>query len=101
MSRRLLLTGGIPILGLIFLFAGLALATRDLADVSVTYDGHDYTGGRIVAASEAAREGAAPTGERIDGLQVWVPQPQTPAQPVLLLLRADGRFHRYELEGGQ
>ena len=49
MSRRLLLTGGIPILGLLSLFAGLALVTRDLADPSVTYAAREYTGGAVVS----------------------------------------------------
>jgi len=96
MSKRLLLTGGIPVLGLIALFAGLALATRDLADVTITYAGQEYNGGRIVPAADATAGGAQPTDERINELQVWLP-PAGPAAPeIVFLLRADGRFHRYE-----
>jgi hypothetical protein len=99
MSRRLLYTGGIPILGLLLLFAGLALATRDLADPSVTYAGREYTGGRVVAAAEAPREALLPTEVRVDGLQVWVERAAAAPPPVLYLQRADGRFHRYTLGG--
>ena len=95
MSRRLLFTGGIPILGLLVLFAGLALATRDLADVSVAYGGRAYTGGLIVSASEVGSDELLPTEARIDGLQVWVPRASGATPPVLYLQRADGRFHRY------
>lgn len=97
MSRRLLLTGGIPILGLIFLFAGLALATRDLADLSVAYAGREYTGGRVVSASEARSGELVPTETRIDGLQVWLRTASAAVPPVLYLQRGDGRFHRYRL----
>jgi hypothetical protein len=96
MSRRLLLTAGIPILGLVALGAALALATRDLADLRVEYAGSSYTGGRVVAAAEAGD--VVPTDERIGGLQVWVPRPSEAAAPAVYLLRADGRFHRYELD---
>jgi hypothetical protein len=98
MSRRLLLTGGIPVVGLIALFAVLALATRDLADVTIAYGGQQYNGGRIVPAGEAAAAGAQPTDERVGELQVWVPPAGAAAPPVVFLLRADGRFHRYERE---
>lgn len=96
MSRRLLLTGGIPVLGLIALFAGLALATRDLADVSISYAGQQYTGGRVVPAADASAAGAQPTDERVNELQVWVPPAGLTVSPVVFLLRADGSFHRYE-----
>jgi hypothetical protein len=100
MSRRLLFTGGIPVLGLLVLFAGLALATRDLADVAVAYEGREYTGGLVVSAAEAGSDELLPTERRIDGLQVWVPRASgaTPP-PVLYLQRADGRFHRYRSAG--
>jgi hypothetical protein len=96
MSRRLLLTAGIPLVGLVALLAGLALATRDLAEVRVEYAGNAYTGGRVVPAAEAGD--VVPTDERLNGLQVWVPRPAEAAAPAVFLLRADGRFHRYELE---
>ena len=99
MSRRLLLTGGIPILGLLVLFAGLALATRDLADPSVGYAGREYTGGRVVAAAEVGRGTLVPTETRVDGLQLWVPRAAAAPPPVVYLQRADGRFHRYRLAG--
>ena len=99
MSRRLLLTGGIPVLGLVVLFAGLGFAARDLADVSITYRGNEYVGGRIVAAADAEREAATPTDERVDGLQVWVRAADQAVPPVVFLLRPDGRFHRYERSG--
>jgi hypothetical protein len=99
MSRRLVLTGGIPIVGLIVLFAGLAFAARDLADVSIAYRGNDYAGGRIVSAAEAQGESAAPTDDRVDGLQVWVRATEEAVPTVVFLLRADGRFHRYERTG--
>lgn len=95
MSRRLLLVAGIPLIGLVVLFAGLALATRDLADLRVEYAGNEYTGGRVVSAAEAGD--VVPTDERIDGLQVWVPRPDAATAPAVFLLRADGRYHRYEL----
>ena len=95
MSRRLLLTGGIPILGLLLLFAGLALVTRDLADPSVTYAAREYTGGTVVS---MGTDELVPTELRIDGLQVWVPRIPVAAPPTIYLLRPDGRFHRYELE---
>lgn len=101
MSRRLVLTGGIPILGLLALFAGLALATRDLADPTVAYGGREYTGGRLVSAAEAGRDALLPTEERIDGLQVWVPRDAAASPPVIYLQRADGRFHRYRLAGAR
>lgn len=94
MSRRLLLTAGIPILGLVALGAVLALAARDLADLRIEYAGNTYTGGRVVPADEAGD--LVPTDERIDGLQVWVPRPAEAAAPAVYLLRPDGRFHRYE-----
>ncbi len=97
MSRRLLFIGGIPILGLLVLFAGLALATRDLADVSVAYAGREYTGGLVVSASEADDERLLPTESRIDGLQVWLPGAPAATPQFLYLQRADGRFHRYRL----
>jgi hypothetical protein len=100
MSRRLLLTGAIPILGLVALFAGLALSTRDLADVRIEYAGNAYVGGRVVSAAEAARDDVVRTDERVDGLQVWVPRPREAAAPLVYLLRPDGRYHRYELEEG-
>ncbi len=96
MSRRLLLTAGIPIVGLVALTGALALATRDLADVRIVYAGNSYTGGRVVTPAEVGD--AVPTDERIDGLQVWVPRPSEAAAPLVFLLRADGRFHRYELD---
>lgn len=99
MSRRLLLTGVIPILGLLVLFAGLALATRDLADPSLRYAGRQYTGGRVVAAAEAGRDALLPTETRVDGLQLWVPGGAPAPPPVVYLQRADGRFHRYRLAG--
>jgi hypothetical protein len=99
MSRRLLFTGGIPILGLLVLFAGLALATRDLADVTVAYAGREYTGGLVVSAAEAGGDELLPTEIRVDGLQAWVPRAAAGPPPVLYLLRADGRFHRYRLAG--
>ncbi|HWN22645.1 MAG TPA: hypothetical protein VNP93_11775 [Gaiellaceae bacterium] len=95
MSRRLLYTGGIPILGLLLLFAGLALVTRDLADPSVTYAGREYTGGAIVT---VASDELVPTELRLDGLQVWLPRIAVAVPPTIYLQRADGRFHRYRLE---
>ena len=74
MSRRLLLTGAIPILGLVALFAGLALATRDLAEVRIEYGGNAYTGGRVVSPAAAAGGGHGPERERVEGLQVGVPR---------------------------
>ena len=100
MSRRLLLTGGIPVLGLVVLFAGLALATRDLASLSIEYAGREYTGGRIVSAADAEAAAAAPTDERVDGLQVWLPAGGEAVPRVVFLLRADGRFHRYRRAEG-
>lgn len=97
MSRRLLLTAGIPLVGLVVLFAGLALATRDLADVTVDFRGNEYVGGRVVSATDAEREAAAPTDERVNGLQVWLRASEEATPAVLFLLRADGRFHRYTL----
>jgi hypothetical protein len=95
MSRRLLFTGGIPILGLLLLFAGLALLTRDLADPSVTYAGRAYVGGGVVTVSS---DDLVPTELRLDGLQVWVPRIAVAIPPAIYLQRADGRFHRYRLE---
>ena len=94
MSRRLLLTGGIPILGLLLLFAGLALATRDLADPSVAYAGREYTGGGVVS---VGTEELVPTETRLDGLQVWVPRIPVAVPAAVYLQRPDGRFHRYRL----
>ena len=99
MSRRLLLTGGIPILGLLLLFAGLALATRDLADPSVTYAGREYNGGRVVSAAEVGRVELLPTETRVNGLQAWVPRAAAVPPPVVYLQRGDGRFQRYRLAG--
>jgi hypothetical protein len=96
MSRRLLLTAGIPIVGLVALAGALALASRDLTDLRVQYGGNSYTGGRVVPAAEAGD--LVPTDERIGGLQVWVPRPAEAAASTVYLLRADGRFHRYELD---
>ncbi len=100
MSRHLILTGGIPVIGLVVLFAGLALATRDLADVSIEYAGREYTGGRVVSAADAAAAGAAPTDERVGDLQVWLPASEEAVPRVVFLLRADGRFRRYTRAAG-
>jgi hypothetical protein len=100
MTRRLVLTAGIPIIGLVVLFAGLALATRDLAAVTIEYRGEAYTGGRVVSADAAAAEQATPTDERVGALQVWIPAGTGAVPALVFLLRADGRFHRYERSDG-
>ncbi len=82
--------------GVIALFAGLALATRDLVDVTITYAGQQYSGSRVVPAADATAVGAQPTDARVNELQVWVPPAGPVAPEVVFLLSADGRFHRYE-----
>jgi hypothetical protein len=90
MSRRLLATIAIPLLGLLFLLGGLAYLTGQVA--AVEYRGRAYEETGTVPSTRAY----VPTPDRIGNRQVFVPErPGSGPPPAILLQSADGTLTAY------
>ncbi|HWG56325.1 MAG TPA: hypothetical protein VNT58_07370 [Gaiellaceae bacterium] len=95
MNAKLLITAGIPIVGLLILVAGLGLAGREVSERTLEYRGERYTGRVLATQEEVDRTAAIATDDRVDGKQVFAER-RRPSR-VLFLLRPDGRYDAYVL----
>lgn len=76
-------------MGLLLLLAALLVLADEQS--SVRFEGREYVGG----AAGDVPDGAAPSGARVEGKQVW----RVPGDESRIWLQAaDGRFQAYRLE---
>ena len=94
MTRRMLITVLLPVVGLLVLLGAIAVAARQ--QTTVSYHGRPYEAAGALQPSEVSALGLEPTDERLGQRQVWL-APSAAAQPKTLYLQlADGRFQVYE-----